>query len=173
MRKGFITPEQYRALMHELPAHLKSITCVAFHVGNRKGELLKLEWTDVDLDGNPPVITLWPGETKNNDGRTLPILAGEMLDTLRRLKAAHDKKWPNETHVFLNAEGQPLQYHMMRDVWDEACVRAGNPGLLFHDLRRSAVRNLRRAGVTQLRASSAGTRPTLYSTATTLPTSTT
>jgi integrase len=37
----------------------------------------------------------------------------------------------------------------MRKVWDDACTRAGAPGLLFHDLRRSAVRNLRRAGVTQ------------------------
>ena len=76
VRKGFVGLEQYRSLMAELPEHLKAITCVAFHVANRKGELLNLEWSDVDLDGNPPVITLWPGETKNKDGRTLPILAG-------------------------------------------------------------------------------------------------
>lgn len=37
----------------------------------------------------------------------------------------------------------------MRKGSDEACARAGVPRLLFHDLRRSAVRNLRRAGVTQ------------------------
>ena len=109
VRKGFVSPEQYHTLMEELPTHLRPITCIAFHVANRKGELLNLEWSDVELDGNPPVLTLWPGETKNNDGRTLPILEGEMLDTLRELKAEHDRKRPNETHVFLNAEGKPLR----------------------------------------------------------------
>lgn len=149
VRKGFVTLDQYHTLLDELPPHLRPITVVAFHVANRKGELLNLEWSDVELDGNPPVLTLWPGETKNKDGRTLPILEGEMLGTLRELKAEHVRKWPKETHVFLNSEGRPLQYYMMRKTWDDACTRAGLPGLLFHDLRRSAVRNLRRAGVTQ------------------------
>jgi integrase len=149
VRKGFVSPEQYRGLLEELPGHLRGITVIAFHVANRKGELLKLEWSDVDLDGNPPVFTLWPGETKNMEGRTLPILDGEMMDTLRELKKEHDEKHPKETHVFLNAEGKPLQYHMMRADWDDACVRAELPGLLFHDLRRSAIRNLRRAHVSQ------------------------
>jgi integrase len=148
-RKGFVTPEQYRALIQELPSHLRAITCVAYHVANRKGELLRLEWSDLELDGNPPVLTLWPGETKNNDGRTLPILSGEMLETLRALKTEHDDRWPKASHVFLNSKGRPLAYHMMRKDWDAACVRAGLPGLLFHDLRRSAVRNLRRAGVSE------------------------
>jgi integrase len=103
----------------------------------------------VDLDGDPAVLTLWPGETKSKEGRTLPILDGEMLDTLRALKEEQSRKSPNETHVFLNAAGKPIQYYMMRKTWDAACTRAGLPGLLFHDLRRSAVRNLRRAGVTQ------------------------
>jgi integrase len=150
VRKGFVTAEQYHKVMKELPEHLHGITCVAFHVANRKGELFNLEWSDVDLDGNPPVLTLWPGQTKNNDGRTLPILPGEMLDMLRSLRAEHQQKHPQEKHVFVNAEGKPLRYHMMREVWDDACSRAGVPGLLFHDLRRAAVRNLRRAGVTQI-----------------------
>jgi integrase len=148
-RKGFVAPEQYRAVLAELPEHLRGITCIAYHVANRKSELFRMEWTDVELDGNPPVFTLWPGETKNNDGRTLPILPGEMMDTLRQLKRERDEKWPKAKHVFLNEEGHPLAYHMMRKTWDDACDRAGVPGLLFHDLRRSAVRNLRRAGVTQ------------------------
>ncbi|HEY6271273.1 MAG TPA: tyrosine-type recombinase/integrase [Terriglobales bacterium] len=30
--------------------------------------------------------------------------------------------------------------------WSAVCKKAGVPGLLFHDLRRSAARNLRQAG---------------------------
>jgi len=66
VRKGFVTPEQYRAVLAELPEHLRGITCIAYHVANRKGELFHLEWSDVELDGRPPVFRIWPGETKNN-----------------------------------------------------------------------------------------------------------
>jgi integrase len=111
--------------------------------------LLNLEWTDVDLDGNPPVLTLWPGETKNKDGRTLPILHGEMMDTFRALRSQRDAKWPKQKYVFVNEDGGQLGPSSIRKAWASACTRAALPGLLFHDLRRSAVRNLRRAGITE------------------------
>ena len=54
----------------------------------------------------------------------------------------------SRTSEYLFARGSnPIKD--FRESWDLACQRAGVPDLLFHDLRRTAVRNLRRAGVAE------------------------
>jgi hypothetical protein len=54
-------------------------------------------------------------------------------------------KGPDD-YVFTRGSSRIVE---MRDAWKAACEGAGCPGLLFHDLRRSGVRNLVRAGVTE------------------------
>src|SRR5207245_8888008 len=49
-------------------------------------------------------------------------------------------------HVF-HRYGKPIK--SLRRAWMTACREAGRPGLLLHDLRRSAVRNLERAGISR------------------------
>jgi integrase len=56
--------------------------------------------------------------------------------------------------VFTRKGGKPVRY--FRKAWANACKEAGVPGLLFHDLRRTAARNLRRAGVSEVVAMDIG-----------------
>ncbi len=139
VRTGFVEHNQYKAICHELPDDIRPLLVVGYHVGNRKGELLMLQWTQVDLIHNE--IRLNAGETKNDAGRVLPIY-GDMIGELSiRQTQALQIGCPWVFH----REGKRVQ--RFEKSWASACERAGCPGLLFHDLRRSAVRNMVRAGI--------------------------
>jgi integrase len=153
-RSGFLEYDEYRAMRDALPEHLKPILTIAFYTGMRKGEILKLRWEQVDL--LECVIRLNPGETKNKDGRLLP-LDGELLETIRMQRAIRDAKYPDCPWVF---HWRGKRIHDFRGSWEVACKKAGlwdaarvrgkkvgGPTKLVHDLRRTGVRNLVRAGV--------------------------
>jgi integrase len=140
-RQGFLEDDAFQMLLAVLPSYLAPIAVVAYQTGIRKGELLRLQWEQVDFDGR--VIRLHGGETKTGDPRTVPMIA-EMYDVLSTAKADRDENWPSCPWVF-HRLGAPLKD--FRGAWDSACDRCHLEGLQFHDLRRSGVRNLSRAGV--------------------------
>ena len=78
-------------------------------------------------------------------------MPGDLWDIIERRWAAREYRTPDgqtalSPYVFHRNERPIVDF---RDAWERACQKAGVPGLLFHDLRRSAVRNMERAGVTQ------------------------
>ena len=97
-----------------------------------------LEWRDVDLAGK--VIRLRPEISKNKDGRLLPI-KGEILGIIERSREKRLLTCPNVFHD----DGQPIGD--FRKSWKRACKEAGLGKIIVHDLRRSAVRNMVRAGI--------------------------
>jgi integrase len=145
IRQGFLSDEDYAKLRDALPAELKPLFVVAYATGARVGELLQVRWEQVDFEEEEIVIRR--GETKKQDARVLPFLGEDMGTCLRTAKAERDEKWPKRKWVF-NRQGEQIKD--FRWVWDEACKTAGVPDLHFHDLRRTAVRNLRKAGVPQV-----------------------
>jgi integrase len=145
IRQGFLTDEQYDLLMTELPDELKPLFVTGYNSGLRRGEVTAIQWPQVDFEAG--LIVLEMGTTKNDDARSVPILDGDMLDLLAAAKKERDEKWPHSPWVF-NRVGQRIAD--FRAAWDAACKRAGVPDLKFHDLRRTAVRNMRRAGVPQV-----------------------
>ena len=148
-RTGFCELDQFERVLRLLPAHLKPVAVFAYRSGWRKGEILGLRWANVDLPSG--VVRLEPGTTKNDEARTLPFRADPVLRDLLRSQRA-------QTSELERSEGRlvPWVFHrhgkQLSDIytaWRRACRRAGVPELLFHDLRRSAVRNMERAGVSR------------------------
>ena len=116
-----------------------------FVTGMRLGEILSIKWPQVDFESG--YIVLQTGETKNGEGRAVPILEGDMRNLLSAAKQERDTSWPRCQLVFSRV-GEPIKD--FRASWRQACVTAGVPELNFHDLRRTAVRNMRRAGIPQV-----------------------
>lgn len=138
VRQGFIEQAQYLALRETLPEHLKALLVVGYHCGNRLGELRKLRWSQVDLESRE--IRLEKGQTKGKKPRTLPIYG----DMVHWLEWQAEQRVPGCDLVF-HWKGKPLGSHLKG--WDRACAAAKLNDLHFHDLRRSAVRNMERAGI--------------------------
>jgi integrase len=95
-------------------------------------------------------IRLEAGTTKNGEGRAVKMTR----EVATLLTACIIGKQPDD-FVFTRSDktrkggtfvrGKPVE--VFRKIWKAVCTRAGVPDLLFHDLRRSGVRNLRRLGV--------------------------
>ena len=141
-RKGFFEHHEYIAIRNALPSYLKPVATIAYHAGMRTEEILSLKWVQVDLiEGK---ITLKAEDTKNNESRIL-FLEGELLEVIRFQKALRDRKFTKCPYVFFGEKGEKIKD--FRGAWDTACKKTGLEGKLFHDFRRTAVRNMVRAGV--------------------------
>jgi integrase len=145
VREGFLDPADFEAVADGLPTDVADAARFAYLVGWRRGEVLTLEWRDVQLERSGTEITggtirLRATQSKNRRGRVI-VLRDELLALIAR--RAHLRRL-DCVHVF-HRDGKPLRD--FRISWRKAVEAAGVAGRLFHDLRRSAVRNMVRAGV--------------------------
>ena len=168
VRQGFLEFDGYEKVLTQLPLSLKSVFAVAYHIGNRKGVLLDLKWPQVDFKNS--VIRF----TRMQNRKTVPVAApiyGDMEESLRRQKAFRDEHFADCEFVFFwypgdceigpvskkghggrrNEPGTAIRSFYAS--WETAVKNAGFPDLLFHDLRRSAIRNMvEKIGMSEKRA---------------------
>jgi integrase len=138
VRKGFVRDDQYEALARatmEEGLWLRTAFEIAYRFGWRSGETFALRVRHLDfIEG-----VVWVDDSKNSDGKH-----AYMTGTLRRLlTACVAGKQPDDP--VLDRDGRPIVDY--RDAWQRAVKAAGCEGLLFHDLCRTGMRNLRRMGI--------------------------
>ena len=122
---------------------------VAYTFGWRKREVLDLQ--KHQYNSQDGTLRLDPGTTKNGEGRVVKVTSElrAMLDAqVARVREIERKAGRVIPWIFPHLEGALAGQRISdpRKAW-ESCKAAGLPGLLIHDLRRSAVRNMAQTGV--------------------------
>jgi integrase len=148
VRKGFLESDQLSDVLAFLPSELQPVVLFAYLTGWRvPSEVLPLEWARVDFAANE--VRLDPGTTKNGDGRVFPMNADlrALLLAQRKLTDDLQRKRGAVIRFVFHRQGVPIR--SLSKAWRSACTHAGVPGRLLHDLRRSAVRNMVRAGIAE------------------------
>jgi integrase len=138
--------DKYLKLRGGFPEPYKTLFVCGYHLGTRSGELRKIQWPRVDFDRKEIVIQRYT--TKNKNPRVLPIY-GDMMEFLKMAKETRDLQYPNCPWVF-QRKGRKM--HFDNDLWNKRVEKLGSPGLLFHDLRRTAATNLIEAGFSEKEA---------------------
>ncbi|MGE0445129.1 MAG: tyrosine-type recombinase/integrase [Vicinamibacterales bacterium] len=148
VRKGFFELDQFKLLLKYLPEEYHALYEVAYITGWRiRSELLTRQWRHVDFSGRGS-LRLDPGEAKDATSGREFIMTAWLREVLER-----QQKWAKKVGkangivvpwVFCRANGQPISKYSQ--TWREACRQAGIQRIP-HDFRRTAVRNLERAGV--------------------------
>jgi len=145
-RVRFLSDAEREALLDACAASdwkgLHTLVMLAISTGARRGELINLKWSDVDLKSARAAVH----DTKNGDSRVLPLV-GKALDALRELRLQNGAR---SEYVFPQASGFPGPYVHFDGYWQDALTAAKLEDFRFHDLRHTTASYLASQGASLL-----------------------
>jgi len=134
IRDRVLSDEEWQKLLFASPHHFRPVLVTAWETGMRIGEILNLEWSQVDLKNE--FIQLHGEGTKTGKSRRVPI-SPFLMSTLKKL--------PRINEWVFNYKGKHLKD--IRTAFAKACKQAGIEDFRFHDLRHCFVTRKRREGI--------------------------
>ncbi len=149
-RQGFFEEHQFLSVRKHLPEDLQVAVTIMWLYGWRRSEVMSLQLSQIDLEAG--TLRLEPGTTKNREGRVVymtPELQTLVSAQIARVKLLSRKLGRVLPQLFVHLRGCYTGWPVydFRKAWSHACEQVGLVGMLRHDFRRSAVRNMERAGV--------------------------
>lgn len=147
VRRGFFENDEFESVVGQLSDAFQDFARFGYWTGMRRGEIASLEWSDVDRAAR--VLRLRPENSKTGEGRVIPLVdeLWSILDRRWEGRVFETHQGAKISHWVFHREGCQVIYKSFDRAWDNARRKAGLPKVLFHDLRRTAVRNMVRAGV--------------------------
>ncbi|WP_131747701.1 site-specific integrase [Frankia sp. Cppng1_Ct_nod] len=163
VNRGLTVDQARKLLVAAENDRLHALYVLALFLGLRRGELLGLHWSDIDLDVGTLTVrrnlqrvggelrTVTP-KTERSE-RTIPLL-GATADALRRHterqreeRAHSGPDWVETGHVFTSVIGTPIEPDNLRRSWYPLREKIGAEGVRFHDLRHTCVTLLLHLGI--------------------------
>ena len=142
VRQGFFERREFEIVLARLPDYLRPPILFAYQVGWRlRSEVFPLTWAQVDLETG--TVRLEVGTTKSGEGRTI-YLPEALREVIEVQWQDHIERYPACSYVF-HRRGKPIK--CLYEAWRKACREAGVSDKIPHDFRRTAVRNMVRAGI--------------------------
>ena len=163
--KQSLTMEQAHTLIESVRGHrLEMLLTLALTMGMRRGEMLALRWTDIDLERQIlkvqrtvdyiPRYGYVENEPKTVAGRRLLMIPSFVVDMLKqhhlqqletRLQAG--SLWEDLDLVFTDLHGGYFNPRYLEKIFRKIIAEAGLPPIPFHNLRHSAATLLLSMGV--------------------------
>jgi integrase len=150
-REVFLTAEEAVAFVDAASDDFRPLVVFALGTGFRRGEVLGLEWRDVDLENGE--VRVRAEISKSGRGRTV-ALPDDVRATLEAVRGSQGvRRLDREDRVFQLDGGRPWTVEAVRHHFAAAVKRAGaalagkGEKLRFHDLRHSHASLAARAGV--------------------------